>query len=172
MQALTNTHWQALKCVLRYVLATLFECLHLQKSSLFSLNAFSYADWGRGMFRIERANGRKSCFGVLIWSHGASINNQWVEYQSASNRTSELEWIKMALVKLGILIPNLIVVWCDIQVWWLYQKILHITSNQSNRDELSFHLGTGNGQNSRCSVHAIKRPICGYVNEIIIMHTV
>ena len=45
MHSPTETHWQALKRVLRYLKGTIHHCLFLTRGSSMDLKAFSNSDW-------------------------------------------------------------------------------------------------------------------------------
>ena len=45
-KSLKNGHWNVIKCILRYLRATMDYDIHLKKGSKLSLVGFSYAKWG------------------------------------------------------------------------------------------------------------------------------
>lgn len=79
-----DTHLNALKRILRYVKCTLSHGLHLYKSTLTGLIAFTDADWGGCL------NTRRSTSGYCVFLSRSSAE---AEYHGVANVVFETCWL-------------------------------------------------------------------------------
>ena len=69
MQRPTHRHWKAVKCILRYLRATMDYDIHLKKVVELSLVGFSDADWGSDPDDRQSVSGHCVFFGnnIVSW---------------------------------------------------------------------------------------------------------
>lgn len=103
MHAPSETHWSALKRVLRYLKGTIHYGLFLNRTAKFNLSAFSDSDWGG-----DRDTGR-STTGYIIYlgsnpiswksskQKSVSRSSSEAEYKAVANAASEVLWIRNLL---------------------------------------------------------------------------
>ncbi|XP_062074863.1 uncharacterized mitochondrial protein AtMg00810-like [Humulus lupulus] len=108
MQSPTDLHWLAVKRLLRYLKGTPHFGLHFSRSSDFSLQCFTDADWA------SCPDDRRSTSGFCIflgdnlvsWSSSkqkvVSRSSTEAEYRSIANGTAELTWLESILHDLGV----------------------------------------------------------------------
>nr|GMD37909.1 retrovirus-related Pol polyprotein from transposon TNT 1-94 [Ipomoea batatas] len=127
MQSPTVVHWQAVKCILRYLKGTLYYGLFLRSGVSFSISAFSNSDWGG-----VNDNGRSTTtyviyFGanVVSWksSKQRSVcrSSTEAEFRALANSAAKLLWLQNLLFELGILVRKSPVLstllrWCQRRV--------------------------------------------------------
>ncbi|KAL6336283.1 hypothetical protein AAG906_014452 [Vitis piasezkii] len=105
MQRLTNEHWKAVKCILRYLRATMDYDIHLKKAVELSLVGFSDADWG------SNPDDRRSVSGHCVF-----FGNNIVSWHSRKQQTvffAEVTWIQSLIYELQCKTPRIPVLWCD-----------------------------------------------------------
>ena len=61
MHAPTDSHWAAVKCILRYLNGTASYGFHITQGSSFALHGFTNADWASSI------DDRKSMSGYLVF---------------------------------------------------------------------------------------------------------
>jgi hypothetical protein len=112
-------HWQALKCILRYVKSTLNMGLNLQPGSNLTLNAYCDVDWA-GCPDDRRSTTSYVVFhgpNLVSWSSKkqgiVSRSSTEAEYQSMVVTTAELMWLQSLLHDLGHTMPSPPSLWCD-----------------------------------------------------------
>lgn len=118
MQCPLDTHWKAVKRILRYLSGTKSLGLHLQKPSSLQLTGYSDSDWG------SDPDDRKSTAGFCVylgqnlisWSskkqHSVSRSSTEAEYRGLASLVAELLWIRSLLSELQIPLP-IPTVYCD-----------------------------------------------------------
>ncbi|XP_051211845.1 secreted RxLR effector protein 161-like [Lolium perenne] len=103
-----DTHWAAVKRILRYVKMTSDHGLSLRPSSASLLSAISDADWAGDSDNRRSTGGYAIFFGgnLIDWSAWkqaiVSRSSTKSEYKAFSNATAELIWIQSVLLELGI----------------------------------------------------------------------
>ncbi|CAN6576638.1 unnamed protein product [Malus baccata var. baccata] len=119
MHSPSETHWQALKRLLRYLKGTISFSLHLCRCPSHRLYAFSDADW------VGDRDDRKFTTSYIVYLGGNLISWSFrkqrsvsrssieAEYRAIAATTAELTWIQSLLRELGIPLPTTPVVSCD-----------------------------------------------------------
>lgn len=118
MNALSETHWRAIKRVLRYLAGTIDHGLVLTPGQL-ELVCYSDAD------RASSIEDRRSTSGYVVflspnpvaWCSKKQLvvsrSSAEAEYRSLANCVSELLWLQQLLTEVGISPSKVPVVWCD-----------------------------------------------------------
>jgi histone deacetylase 1/2 len=114
-----DTHWTAVKRILRYVQLTVSHGLSLRPSPARLLSAFSDADWA-GDSDDRRSTGGYAIFlggNLIAWSARkqatVSRSSTESEYKALANATAEIIWVQSVLKELGIMQDRSPVLWCD-----------------------------------------------------------
>lgn len=106
-----ESHWKAVKRILRYLKGTLDFGLHLKPAPVtakFSLFAFSDADWGSDPDDRRSTSGFCIFFGdnLVSWSSKKQVlvarSSTEAEYRSMALATSEILWIESLLSELAV----------------------------------------------------------------------
>ncbi|XP_019168921.1 PREDICTED: uncharacterized protein LOC109164829 [Ipomoea nil] len=118
MHSPTDTHWGQAKRVLRYVNGTLSYSLHIRKSELRELYAFSDSDWA------GCHDDRKSTSGYVVF-HGSNLVS-WVckkqktvarssteAYKGLADVCAEVIWVLSLLREIGVTGISIPKLWCD-----------------------------------------------------------
>ncbi|KAM1956212.1 hypothetical protein ACFX16_025655 [Malus domestica] len=119
MHSPSETHWQALKRLLRYLKGTISFGLHLCRRPSHRLYAFSDADWAGDRDDRKSTTGYVVYLGgnLISWSsrkqRSVSRSSTEAEYRAIAATTAELIWIQSLLRELGISLPATPVVSCD-----------------------------------------------------------
>ncbi|KAL4560332.1 hypothetical protein LXL04_032482 [Taraxacum kok-saghyz] len=119
MHAPTDTHWQSLKRVLRYLKGTIYHGLYLTKNSSMDLSAFSDSDWG-GVTTAGRSTTTYLVYlgpNIISWrssrQKSVSRSSTEAEYKALANAAAEVTWVKNLLIDLGIKITKPPLLYCD-----------------------------------------------------------
>lgn len=119
LHAPTDTHWGAVKRILRYVKGTLDFGVKIQKSQTMMLSGFSDADWAGCPDDRRSTSGFAVFLGVnlISWSSRkqatVSRSSTEAEYKAIANLTAEMIWIKSLLKELGVYQSKAPRLWCD-----------------------------------------------------------
>jgi histone deacetylase 1/2 len=106
-----ETHWKAVKRILRYLRGTVSHGLLFQPSSSsppFSLRAYSDADWATDQDDRRSTSGSCIYFGTNLISWGSkkqplvARSSTEAEYRSMANTTADLLWIQSLLCELHV----------------------------------------------------------------------
>lgn len=102
MHSPTTNHWQAVKCIIRYLNGTIDNCLHFKPTSAKSLHAYFDAGWN------SHQDDSRSQYGFIVF-HGSNLIS-WIykkkvlvrssteaENHSLAYTTEKLMWIKWLL---------------------------------------------------------------------------
>jgi hypothetical protein len=98
MHAPTDSHWDAVKRILRYLRGTVIYGLHITHSSSFALHGFTNANWA------DSTDDHKSTVGYLVFSwSNTSFMEIRQEYKALAGGTAEVIWLQYLLRDLQIL---------------------------------------------------------------------
>jgi hypothetical protein len=106
-----ETHWKAVKRILRYLNGTISHGLLLNPSPSsppFSLRAYSDADWANDQDDRRSTSGSCIYFGTNLVSWGSkkqplvARSSTEAEYRSMANTTADLVWIQSLLHELQV----------------------------------------------------------------------
>ncbi|KAL1201540.1 Retrovirus-related Pol polyprotein from transposon RE1 [Cardamine amara subsp. amara] len=119
MHVPTDSHLQVAKWVLSYLAGTPTHGIFLRRDNVFSLHAFSVADWAGDADDLISTN----AYVIYIGQHPISWSckkqktvvrsSTEAEYRAVANTSSELRWITSLLTELGIHLSQVSVVYCD-----------------------------------------------------------
>ncbi|CAH1437748.1 unnamed protein product [Lactuca virosa] len=114
-----QTHWQALKRVLRYLKGTIHHGLVLNRNSSLTLSVFSDFDWG-GVHSAGRSTTTYLLYlgtKIVSWKstrqNSVSRSSMEAEYKALANASAELLWLKNLLHELGISPTTTPTLFCD-----------------------------------------------------------
>lgn len=118
IQAPTDTHWEAVKRILRYIKGSVDQGLRIHKSNSLNLHALSDADWAGCPDDRRSTNGFAVFLGsnLVSWSSRkqptVSRSSTEAEYKAIANGTAELIWIQSLLKELGVYLAKSPTLWC------------------------------------------------------------
>jgi hypothetical protein len=119
LQAPTETHWAAVKRILRYLRQDTKIGLKIQKCNSMLISAFSDADWAGSVDDRRSTSGFAVFLGSNLVSWSArkqatvSRSSTESEYKAVANATAEIMWIQTLLKELSISAPRMARLWCD-----------------------------------------------------------
>ncbi|KAM0067227.1 putative RNA-directed DNA polymerase [Helianthus debilis subsp. tardiflorus] len=115
----TQTHWQALKRLLRYLKGTVYHGMFLKKKSPLELTTFSDSDWG-GVSTVGRSTTAYILYlgsNIISWNSArqksVSRSSTEAEYKALANAAAELAWVENLLKELGLPINVSPRLYCD-----------------------------------------------------------
>ncbi|KAJ8753682.1 hypothetical protein K2173_026358 [Erythroxylum novogranatense] len=119
LQSPTDSHWKAVKRLLRYIKGTLHFGLKIYPSNHNVLQVFSDADWAGCPDDRRSTSGYIVYLGANLVSWSAKKQSTIArsstesEYRSIANTTAELLWIRSLLQELGVSVSSPPILWCD-----------------------------------------------------------
>ncbi|XP_071699614.1 uncharacterized mitochondrial protein AtMg00810-like [Rutidosis leptorrhynchoides] len=144
MHAPKDSHMLALKRIIRYVKGTISHGLHLTKSNVNSLVAYTDADWG-GCPDTRRSTTGYCVFlgsNLISWSAKrqptVSRSSAEAEYRGVANVVSESCWLRNLLLELHCPIPKATMVFCD-NVSAIYLSGNPVQHQRSKHIEMDIH---------------------------------
>ncbi|KAM0003914.1 putative RNA-directed DNA polymerase [Helianthus debilis subsp. tardiflorus] len=119
MHSPRQSHWQALKRVLRYLKGTVHHGLYLHRDSPLTLRAFSDSDWG-GVHNAGRSTTAYILYlgsNIISWRSSrqktVSRSSTEAEYKAVANAAAEISWVQNLLQELGIKHTHIPQLFCD-----------------------------------------------------------
>lgn len=119
MHSPSQTHWQALKRVLRYLKGTIHHGLLLNRTSSLHVMTFSDSDWG-GISDGGRSTTAYILYlgnNIISWKSArqksVSRSSTKAEYKALANAASEISWVQKLLSELGISTTTAPTLYCD-----------------------------------------------------------
>ncbi|KAJ3676869.1 hypothetical protein LUZ60_002593 [Juncus effusus] len=144
MHSPTDTHWGAVKRILRYLKGIITHGLLLRSSPSLRLQAFSDADWA-GCPDYRRSTTGYCIFlgpNLVSWSakKQATVarSSTEAEYRSLAMATAELVWIQFLLRELHILLKEVPILWCD-NIGATYLAINPLFHARTKHIEIDYH---------------------------------
>ncbi|OIT18727.1 retrovirus-related pol polyprotein from transposon tnt 1-94, partial [Nicotiana attenuata] len=114
-----DSHWIAVKRILRYVKSTAPHGLFLSHGSSTLLHGYSNSDWGGDTDDRKSTTG----FTIFLGSHliswasrkqkSVSRSSTEAEYRALAAATSEITWIELLLREIGCFTSSIPILWCD-----------------------------------------------------------
>ncbi|GKV51222.1 hypothetical protein SLEP1_g57891 [Rubroshorea leprosula] len=115
----TDSHWQAVKRVLRYLRGSVSHGLLLRPQPTLSLHAFSDANWARDRDTYTSTTGYLVFLGsnLVSWravkQRAVARSSTEAEYRALATTTSEVAWIQHLLFELGVSSSIPPAIFCD-----------------------------------------------------------
>ncbi|XP_040955153.1 uncharacterized mitochondrial protein AtMg00810-like [Gossypium hirsutum] len=119
MQQPRDTHWTAVKRILRYLRGTLDYGLWFTVDKSMNLTMYSDADWGSDADDRRSTSGYCLFLGanIISWSskkqRAVSRSTAEAEYRSLADAASELMWVQAILADLDVHTANVSKIWCE-----------------------------------------------------------
>jgi hypothetical protein len=156
----SDTHWQAVKLILRYIASTLSLGLHLTKAYDLHLQAFCDADWAGCPDDRCSTTGFAIFLGsnLVSWSSKkwstVSRSSTEAKYRAMTVATAELMWLQTLLTELGITCTHLPSLWCD-NLSTTFLAANSIFHTRTKHIELDFHFVREQLQSKHITVHFV-----------------
>ena len=140
----SESHWIAVKRILRYLKGTALHGLHLKPAASgqpYTLRALCDADWASDIDDRRSTSGAAIYFGsnlISWWSRKQQVvarSSTEAEYRSLAQTTAEISWIRTLLTELQVPFCTPII-YCDNQsaVAIAYNPVLHARTKHMEID--------------------------------------
>jgi histone deacetylase 1/2 len=119
MHAPTDSHWAAVKRILRYLKGTTSYGFHITRGSSFALHGFTDADWASSIDDRKSTGGYLVFFGQtpISWKSGkqrtVTRSSTEAEYKALADGTAEVIWLQYLLTDLQVPLVCAPTIWCD-----------------------------------------------------------
>jgi hypothetical protein len=119
MQDPRDTHWSAVKRILRYLKSTISHTFCISKNSTKHLTAYSDSDWASCPDDRRSTSGYCVLLGknILSWSSKkqptVSRSSTESKYKTIANTAAKLTWIQTLLRELDVISPEPPILYCD-----------------------------------------------------------
>jgi hypothetical protein len=119
MHAPTDSHWAAVKCILRYLKGTTSYGFHITRGSSFALHGFTDADWAGSIDDRKSTGGYLVFFGQtpISWKSGkqrtVARSSTEAEYKALADGTTKVIWLQYLLIDLQVPSVSAPTIWCD-----------------------------------------------------------
>jgi len=119
MHTPTDSHWAAIKHILRYLKGTTSCGFHITRGSCFALHGFIDADWASSIDDRKSTSGYLIFFGQtpISWKsnkrHTVARSSTEAEYKALADGTAEVIWLQYLLTDLQVPSVSAPTIWCD-----------------------------------------------------------
>ena len=118
MHAPTDSHWAAVKHILRYLKGMTSYGFHITRGSSFALHGFTDTDWA-GSIDDRKSMGHLVFFGhtPISWKSGkqrtVARSSTEAKYKALADGTAEVIWLQYLLTDLQVPSVSAPTIWCD-----------------------------------------------------------
>lgn len=139
-----SSHFNALKRIIWYVQGTISHGVHIYKSKLDTLTAYSDADWAGCPDTRRSTSGYCVYLGdnLLSWSskrrHTISQSSAEAEYRGVANTLAETCWLRNLLLEMHIPMRKATLIFCD-NVSSVYLSSNPVKHQRTKHVELDLH---------------------------------
>jgi histone deacetylase 1/2 len=119
MHAPTDSHWVAVKCILRYLKGTTSHDFHITRGTSFAFHGFTDADWAESIDDRRSMGGYLVFFGQtpISWKSGKQRttipSSTEAEYKALANGIAEVIWLQYLLTDLQVPSVSAPTIWCN-----------------------------------------------------------
>jgi len=119
MHAPTDSHWAAVKHILRYLKGTTSYDFHITRGSSFALHGFTDVDWASSIDDRKSTGGYLVFFGQtpISWKsskqHIVARSSNEAEYKALADGTAEVVRLQYLLTNLQGPSDSAPIIWCD-----------------------------------------------------------
>jgi hypothetical protein len=119
MHAPTDSHWAAVKHILRYLKGTASYGFHITRGSSFALHGFTDVDWVGSIDNRKFTSGYLVFFGQtpISWKSGkqrtVARSSTEAEYKVLEDGTAKVIWLQYLLTNLQVPSVSAPTIWCD-----------------------------------------------------------